>query len=267
MRSLAVFLSALLTLSVPSPASTQTSVTQTSPAQALSLLQQSLAALVGNTTLSDITLTGSVRRIAGSDDETGTGVLAALVAGASRVDLSFPSGTRSELTNFLAADAFGFRAGPDGVSHAIALHNLLTGPSWFFPAFHLSRVSGSSDYVFSYVGPEVHNGQAVQHVSVWQKASALSDPPDVSFAHLTQVDFFLDPTSLFPVAISFNTHPEENALVDVPIEVRFSNYRVVNGVQIPFQIQKFLNNGLVLDFEVQTATPNSGLSSATFANL
>jgi len=42
------------------------------PISASALLQQSLAAQLGNTQISDATLTGTVRRIAGSDDESGT---------------------------------------------------------------------------------------------------------------------------------------------------------------------------------------------------
>jgi|ERR1700674_29139 len=68
------------------------------PAQAPVLLQSAFAALAGATSVSDVTLTGTARRIAGSDDETGTATLKA-VSGASRLDFSFPSGPRSELRN------------------------------------------------------------------------------------------------------------------------------------------------------------------------
>ncbi len=76
-------------------------------------------------------------------------------------------------------------------------------------------------------------------------------PGAPTFAHLTQVDFFLDSTTLLPAAITFNIHPDNNALLDLPVEIRFSDYRVVSpsGVvaglqtgavsspQIPFHIQ------------------------------
>src|SRR5947208_13683894 len=62
-------------------------------------LQRALSQLVGNASISDVTLTGSVRRIAGSDDETGTATLKALSSGAARCDLSLSSGTLSEIYN------------------------------------------------------------------------------------------------------------------------------------------------------------------------
>jgi hypothetical protein len=64
--------------------------------------------------------------------------------------------------------------------------------------------------------------------------------------------------------MSFNIHPDNNLLIDIPIEVRFSEYRLVSGAQVPFHVQKLLNNGLILDLRFQTATLNTGLSAADF---
>src|ERR1700693_2355891 len=68
-----------------------------SSSQAAILLAQSAAKLTGNVTLSDVTLVGTARRIAGSDDESGTSVAKALATGEARMDLSFASGSRSEV--------------------------------------------------------------------------------------------------------------------------------------------------------------------------
>jgi hypothetical protein len=83
--------------------------------------------------------------------------------------------------------------------------------------------------------------------------------------HLTQMDLYLDPTSLLPVALSFMTHPDNSELLDIPVQVQFSNYQSIGGVQIPFHVQKFLNGSLSLDVQVQSAVLNSGLSSSAFA--
>src|SRR5216684_3702539 len=65
------FLAALLLTFPNLEASPQASApTSTSPTQAATLLSQSVAALTGKAALSDVTLTGTARRIAGSDDET-----------------------------------------------------------------------------------------------------------------------------------------------------------------------------------------------------
>lgn len=78
------------------------------------------------------------------------------------------------------------------------------------------------------------------------------------------MDLFLNSTTLLPVALSFAAHPDNNALLDIPVQVQFSNYQNVGGVQIPFHIQKFLNYSLSLDLQVQSAVLNSGLSANSF---
>ena len=62
----------------------------------------------------------------------------------------------------------------------------------------------------------------------------------------------------------FNTHPDNDMGLDIPVRIAFSDYRTVNGFQVPFRVQKFLNNTLTLDLQFQSATLNSGLTSAAF---
>ena len=239
--------------------------TGTSSTQALLLLQRSLSALAGGQAISDVTLSGTAHRIAGSDDDTGTAVLKALASGASRMDLTLSSGQRSEIRTLSASTPAGAWSGPDGISHEMVFHNLLAGSSWFFPTFPVAKGLSPTGYAAAYVGREAHNGLAVEHLSVSQIFPVSANSGGTSFQHLSQVDFFLDSTSLLPSSISFNIHPDDNALLDIPIEVRFSDYRYVNGAQIPFHIQKYLNNSLTLDFQAQSVTLNSGLTATAFS--
>jgi hypothetical protein len=255
------FLTLVLSLfTLLSSAAQQT--TSASP-QALQILQQALTALDGSTATKDVTLTGSVQYIAGSDNETGTATLKAIAGGASRIDLSLSSGSRSEVRNLTTNPPTGSWSGPDGVSHSIAYHNLLIEPAWFSPATAITRQLATSGYVATYVGAEQLDSENVQHVSVSQVSA---DPSVASplIPQLTQVDFYLDSSTFLPAAVRFNVHPDNDALVDIPIEIHFSDYRSVNGAQVPFHIQKFLNNGLVLDLQLENAVVNSGLSASEF---
>ena len=76
------------------------------------------------------------------------------------------------------------------------------------------------------------------------------------------MEIFLDATTLLPAAIAYNIHPDNNALLDIPVELRFSDFRSTNGTQIPFHIQKFINNSLALDLQFQSVALNTGLSAA-----
>jgi hypothetical protein len=238
----------------------------TPSAQGTALLQQALTALSGGTSITDVTLSGTARCIAGSDDESGTAVLKALVAGASRMDLTLSGVNRSEIRSVDGNNSpIGAWSGPDGVQHAISYHNLSTDSSWFFPALTFRRLANTAGIVGTYVGQETWNGQSVLHVSFSQPASVATASNAAVMQHLTEMDFYLDPTTLFPVALSFSIHPDGNELLDIPVQIQFSNYQNTGGVQTPFHIQKFLNGSLSLDLQVQSAVLNSGLSASEFS--
>jgi hypothetical protein len=235
---------------------------------AASLLQSAFTALAGSNTVTDVTLIGTAERIAGSDDETGAATLQA-ISGASLLNLSFASGLRSEVRNSTSAVPAGNWSGPDGVSHAIAFHNLLTEPAWFFPTFAVANALSCSTCVVTYVGAETWNGLAVQHLTISQTFSNLSSDT-TTFQQLSQIDLYLDASSFLPLAFDLNIHPDDNMLLDIPVEIRFSNYQPVSvaptsSVQMPFHVQKFLNNGLILDLQFQSISLNTGLSATSFA--
>lgn len=260
------FLSLALTVFLPQPArpggQTPTSAPQGSP-RALTLLQQSLAALTGGKSITDITLSGTARRIAGSDDESGTGTLKALAGTGSRLDLTLPSGPRSEIRNTSAAPIVGSWSGPDGIPHSVTYHNLVTDPGWA-PAFTIASLLSAQNATITYIGPETRDGQSVIHISSSQTLPFSNPPGGTTFQHLSQVDFYLDSSIFLPAAISFNIHPDSNELVDIPVQVQFSDYRAISGAEIPFHIQKFINNTLALDLRFTSATLNSGLSAGLF---
>ncbi len=214
---------------------------QASDPSATALLSKSLAALAPQVPITDVTLSGTARRIAGSDDESGTAVLKALGTGPARVDLSFASGPRGEVVGTGDKCLVGSWIGPDGVSHPISNHNLMSDPSWFFPPFTVARLASPAKYVVSWIGAETWNGRSVEHLSAHQ-------PFDMQL----------------PPGLPNLTHPDRITTTDIPLEVRFSDYRSVNGVQVPFHVQKYMNNGLILDLQFTSAVLNSGLEATTF---
>jgi len=92
MKTLSVLTALLIALPNLTTAQQSTAPAPTSSPQATTLLAKSAAALKGNAAISDVTLSGTVERIAGSDDETGTAVLKSIATGASSITLSLPSG-------------------------------------------------------------------------------------------------------------------------------------------------------------------------------
>jgi hypothetical protein len=260
---LGLFALSLLLAQAALAQATSTSTAASDP-QALALAANSLAALTGGATITDVTITGTATRVAGSDVGSGPVTLKALGTGESRLDLNLSNGARSEARN-LTNGPSGSWVGPDGIAHAMASHNCMTDSAWFFPALSALSQASSPSVLATYVGQETRSGLAVQHVRfITQAASAASDPTGL-IQSLSTEDLYLDASSSLPVAFVFSTHPDNNAATNIPVEIDFSNYQLVNGASIPFRIQKFFNGTLLFDITVQSVALNSGLTDAAFA--
>jgi hypothetical protein len=231
--------------------------------QALAYAAQSIAAIVGNVSISDVTLTGNVAWTAGSDSETGTATLLASGTGESRMNLVLPSGTRTEIRDASTGASLGQWINQNGTSGPFAPQNCWTDAVWFFPV--LGSLAAGSNVVLSYIGPETWNGQSVQHIQSYVYEQYPYSGPSPSPQQLTTMDFYLNATTLVPVAVTFNAHPDTNAGTNISLEVDFSNYQVISGVLVPTHIQRYRQNTLEIDLTVTSASFNTGISLSNFS--
>jgi hypothetical protein len=238
-------------------------------AQATILVEKAHALMARSTSISDVVITGNARRIAGSDNESGTVTWKAMTTGEASEEFSFPSGQRREVRGSAAGKSGGRWSGPDGTLHAMAEHNSKVEGAWFCPVVLLHRVVSSQDKTVRYLGSETVENQTLERVRVASRDPAIPEkasPQIVQLVqHLTEMDFYLDSVTLLPSKITFNEHPDSDASKDIPVEIYFSDYRVVNAVQVPFHLQKYFNGSLVLEVQVDSVVLNSGLSASTFS--
>src|SRR5450631_318619 len=189
----------------------------TSDASAVTLAQQSLAALTGRVPVADVTLNANVISIFGSDAETGTATLEAKGTGESRVDLSLSGGTRSDVRNLVNGGPGGAWTKNGGTSTAYAQHNCWTDAAWFFPALSSLTQTGNQNFIFKYIGQEQHGGVNTQHIQVFQ----VGPQANSSLQRLSTLDFYLDPNSSLPLAVAIKAHADNDANTDIPTEFRF----------------------------------------------
>jgi hypothetical protein len=244
-----VLLFSLVLLCVP----TISFASRTSDQKALAFAVQAIAALTGGNTITDVTLTGNATMTIGSDVASGPSTLSAKGQNESRLDLGLDTGQRTEIRNSTNGPLAEW-IGSDNTPHLFAQQNCLTDAVWFYPTFSSLASANNPNQILSYIGPETFNGVSVQHLhSVW------------SGQNLTSMDFYLDATTLLPVATNFNEHPDSDPNTNIAVQIVFSSYGSLNGVQIPYHIQEFFNGTLLLDFVATTAMLNSGLQDSLFA--
>src|SRR5207249_6712151 len=106
----------------------------------------------------------------------------------------------------------------------------------FFPVLTSLSETLNPTLVFSYLGQEQHADVSTYHIRVFQlfpQAAKELQP----LQRVTTRDYYLDPTSLLPLAIAFNVHPDDDMNTNIPMEIRFAKYQLVNGVQVGNQLR------------------------------
>ena len=177
------------------------------------------------------------------------------------MDLALSTGTRTEIRDAQTGVSLGQWMNPNSTSGHYAFQNCWTDAVWFYPA--LGSLTAGPSVVLSYVGQETRNDATVQHIQSYQYASGQFPGPTPQ--QLSTMDFYLDASSLLPVAMIFNLHPDNDAATNLVTEVDFSNYQNISGFLVPMRIQKYLQGNLVTDITVSNAAFNTGLSLSLFA--
>ena len=274
--ALLLFLCSLIPTSLCSQSSTQTGT----QAQASALLQQSLAAQTGGALVTDVTMAGTVTVTAGTNTQSGTITLVATAAGQSRVTFALPSGTWITTQNYAANPRTSTTSAPSDVTNNPAPEDLLgPHPAWFYPALIIGAGLQANNYVTSQFGQEMHEGSTTQHVGIWPQSPVpiysyqisgripLTMPTPEVPLYFGQQDLYLDPSSLYPLALVFRfrgsaaagtTSAPASHPMYLPEEVRFANYQMVQGRPVALRVQVYVGNMLVDDIQVSSVNFNTG---------
>jgi hypothetical protein len=168
------------------------------------------------------------------------------------------TGQRTESQTGAGTSASCTWVGSDAVVHNVDPGNCWRPAVWFLPAFSLqpsllpSYVT-SSDLGTSTVGSDPNALRYLQsQLAFGTQAVALA----TEITQRSTTDIGIDPVSFLPAALLYSVHPDSGAQVSIPIEILYLNYQAVNGVQVPFHIQQYVNGSLRLDIAVTSAQIN-----------
>ena len=236
----------LLTL----PVAAQTSNIQ---ANASAILSQAANAFSTGKPVSQVQLTGSANWYAGSLKDSGTATLTASSTGAAQMQLSLAKkGSWTEAQTGIGSDMACQWAGTDGVANQGDLMNCLRSTVWFLPSISLQPGTiptgvGVTDLGTGTVGPGTYRHLQSQMVLANMPNRLLSRSVEAS-----TTDIGIDPNTLLPSVLCYQVHPDNGAQINIPIEVRYSDYRKVNGAEIPFLIQRYVNGSLQLEIQISS---------------
>lgn len=221
----------------------QTPPAQPSNPQALAQLTQAVAAFWGATTPRAVELDGAVISHV-PPGQSGNAILKVEPSGRSTFETDLGSEKHVQTTS-VRDDHSGCQADSNGGLHARAIHNCFLVANPLLPLVTLS--SHVSDTTIAL--PEKGTASAVQVSLPLTDADPGSLP---LLRHLSTILIAFDPQSHLPTTADYSEHPEKNAKADIPVQVRYSEYKNVSGVMIPHSIQKYINGGLVLDLRIES---------------
>jgi len=258
-RRYLLFVSVLVAISSYVPAQNQ----PPSDPTALSLAAQSVTAMAGSNTVSDVTASGIIDTwMVGSTADSGTVTLKVKGYGESRIDMQLvANGALSEIRDASTGIPQGEWINT-GTGTIYSQQLCATDAAWFYPLNSAMAVAPSDGIVLSYVGLETFAGSQVQHIQSYNYQPGLDSGSQAQLQLVSTVDYYLDATSFLPVAEDFNLFADNNTAI--PVQVLFLNYLTVGGVASPQHIQKLVNGTLQFDATVTSVSLNAGIPLSTF---
>jgi hypothetical protein len=240
-------------------ATSPTTPTGSAGTTATTLLNQLSAAFSGGNVVHHVQLTGTAKWHLGSLEDTGTATLSAATHGSSQLQLSLSSsGTRTEIQAGQGSDLTCTWVGNDGVTHAVDPGSCWRPVIWFLPPLSLQpsllpSYLGAVDLGSGTIG---FSTAKYRHLQGKLVLPSLTTKLAGDIMQRSTIDLGVDPASLLPAVLTYSVRPDNGAPIPIAIEIHYSNYQTVNGVKVPFTIQRYVNGSLQLDIAVTSAQVN-----------
>lgn len=244
---------------IASAANPTAASTGSAGASATSLLTQISNAFSGGNVVHQVQLTGSATWHAGSLNDSGSATLSAANTGTSQLQLVLSSsGTRTEAASGQGTNLACTWSGEDAVAHNIDPGNCWRPVLWFLPPLSLqpSLLPTYLGAVDMGSGPVGFGTETYRHLQSQLVFPDLTGTLTSDIMQRSTADLGLDPSSFLPAVLSYSIRPDNGAPIPIAVEIHYSNYQTINGVKIPFTIERYINGTLQLEIAVTSAQVN-----------
>jgi hypothetical protein len=245
-----LFLCSVVVLSGYSMAASKYVITQ--DPQAVAVMQASIAALGGSeaiSQISDCTVQGS--STANPADPTETATFVWQIEGS---EFRYDTQTSTSESTFLSGHG---NPGYMLKGKFVPVADYMTDDAlpYHLPGLVLLNDVGNPNYSIVLVGVDTWNGTAAVHIQIVNG----TDPVN---PQLTQQDWYLDPSSLLPIAVAYVIPNQTDPTQFSAGSITFANYKQVGGLLVPFAFTVTVDQSESVT--VTSATFNSGIPATTF---
>ncbi len=131
------------------------------------------------------------------------------------------------------------------------------------PALMLLQELARTDFSAAYVGEETLEGHTIQHVRLF-RVSSRNAAVDATVTKNSELNIFVDAQTSRIVKISFPYVAENDWRQSLPMEILYDDYRVVNGIAIPFHQRYFYNGEPAGELQFTSVAVNQGTPDSVF---
>ncbi len=236
---------------------------QTSDAQAVAILQQSLIAAAGTRGLAniqDFTASGTITYFWAGQQVQGTATVRGRGSDQFRLDASVPQGTRSHAVSH----GLGALKEVSGKISQIPYHNTVNVGILSFPYPTIAAALNDPLTLVSYVGLVTIVGRQANQIRLQRRFPTVTDPKGM-LSKLTVTDYFVDAQTSLIVKSTDMTHPVETAGRSYRRDIELQNYTNIGGVNVPTLVREKITGQTIWELRLSNVSFNTGLTDLDFA--
>jgi hypothetical protein len=131
------------------------------------------------------------------------------------------------------------------------------------PLLYLLPALSDTSVAIGLIGTETLDNSPAWHLELRQEFSPDLDPGG-TLADLSKSEVLIDQASGLVKMVRYTLPAVENLRNHQVVELRYSDYRVVNGIAVPNHIEKYIQGKVIATIDIKTFSVNTALSTSEF---
>jgi outer membrane lipoprotein-sorting protein len=115
----------------------------------------------------------------------------------------------------------------------------------------------------TYAGTDTVDGRAAHRLRL-ARVSSLGTEQDEKYTNDSEIDVLVDAQTFLVLKISFQYLSSTDWRVSAPMEVYYSDYRVVGGIALPFRQRTVFSGNPIIELQITSFSANVGLADSEF---
>jgi len=143
-------------------------------------------------------------------------------------------------------------------------HSVISMRPLALPMFSEIPLAATGDFDIQYIGTDAVSGEGCDQLLIQPKLDPVLGEDDV-LRRSGHLQVCISQKSNLPVEMTFVRLSDSNAEVTSEHTVQFSDYRTVNAIAVPFQLEEFVAGRSFYKFRIDSLQLNVGLPDSDFA--